>query len=134
MIIGTIERSRLESANALVQFMSRNGQNVFLFQGRVGRAEFGGDKLVWIDEYSNKPTNISRGHWQDWKSSITHGSTLRGFIELLRNYILRGIQLDVDHVFTGAWSDNKEENEALKTFAINAGIGKPQPAVTSNTK
>ena len=103
------KQQRLEHCNQLLQVIARHGRRFFYNarHDRVASLELDARGRVWfIDDYSGQrvythPTGFG-GRWRDF----SHGGTLRGLVEALRDYIVTGELLPRGYIATEtSWSD-----------------------------
>lgn len=83
------KHERAERANRLIEVIASCGRRFFHYQGAVACFEVDHRGRVWLhDEYSKRRiyTHCNTGRWR----GFTHGGTLRGLIERLRDFIRTG--------------------------------------------
>ncbi|MBF4990657.1 hypothetical protein [Methylophilus sp. QUAN] len=84
---------RLEHANKLIQIIGSHGRCFFYSQSkqRFARLELRNGRVYFIDDYTEKAiythnTGFGCGRW----SGFSHGGTLKGLVEWLRDYVTKG--------------------------------------------
>lgn len=81
------KNKRLNSANQLLDVISRCGRNFFRYKDHTAYFELSqSGKVFFIDSYTKKRIYThSKFRW----NGFTNGGTLRRFIESLRDYIVK---------------------------------------------
>lgn len=110
MTQSTARQVRLEEANALIKLIASHGRHFFWYRGqrvynekdqsltwrpadRTARFELRKGRLYYIDEYTEKAIYLQRtGIESNW-DGFSHGGTLRGLVESMRDYILNGTRV-----------------------------------------
>lgn len=92
----TTKQERLAHANQLIQVISAHGRRFFFSEATGKTAEMLVDRRgrVWfLDEYSGKLIFTHKTRFTNKWRGFTHGGTLRDFVEMMREYIIRGTQI-----------------------------------------
>jgi hypothetical protein len=93
------KEQRLEAANALLEVIGDCGRGFFKCEGKRARLSLDESGRVWLkDDYTGKDINTLK--FGDW-IGFSHGGTLKGLIESLRDFIVTGVQLN--HRNLGPW-------------------------------
>lgn len=91
------KQQRVEHANQLIDVIATHGRRFFYRQesGRVARLELDARGRVWlIDEYSGaRIYTHDTPFGNNWRG-FSHGGTMRGLIERMRDYITSGVPLN----------------------------------------
>ena len=100
---------RLAHANALIKAVSDHGRRFFWSEKdqRVAKLELDErGKVWWIDDYrgSRVCTNTIGGHEHGWRG-FSHGGTLKQLVQMMRDYVSRGLQIPAWHIAPGRLSD-----------------------------
>lgn len=133
------KQERLNHANQLIQIIAAHGRR-FFFSETTGRtAEMLIDKRgrVWfLDEYSGKLIFTHKTTWTNKWRGFTHGGTLRCFVEMIRDYIVKGEQIHPFYLGPerrnltdgNIWGYAEEAMNAVRTEASKLQIIKPAEA------
>ncbi|MDE1188235.1 MAG: hypothetical protein PW844_17360 [Pantoea sp.] len=90
------KQERLEHANQLIQIIAAHGRRFFFSDctGKTAQLLIDQRGRVWfLDEYSGKLIFTHKTTWTNKWRGFTHGGTLRYFVEMMRDYIVKGEQI-----------------------------------------
>lgn len=88
------QQERCMHANEVIRLIATHGRKFFSHDDRVAELQLDGRGRVWfLDAYSG--VRIYTHYSRRWKG-FSHGGTMRGVIECLRNYIKQGEPLPLD--------------------------------------
>lgn len=120
----TTKLERVEHANALIQVIAAHGRCFFYCKskGTTAHIELDARGRVWfVDDYSRKRIYTHyRYHW----SGFSHGGTLRGLVEDMRDYITRGKHIPRWKIAiprddgSNIWGYSPEAAEAVRAAAF----------------
>lgn len=105
----TTKAERVEHANQLILAIASHGRRFFYHAAanRYARIECDPRGRVWfVDDYTQKRVYThDKGRWR----GFTHGGTLRGLVERMRDYITTGWQLPRG-VIAPSYAGNRSDN------------------------
>jgi hypothetical protein len=84
---------RLGHANELIKIIAAHGRRFFFSQttGRTAELFIGPRGRIWLaDEYTGKLIYTHKTTWTNKWRGFSHGGTLRGLVEMMRDYIVTG--------------------------------------------
>lgn len=87
------KQQRLEHANQLINIIAAHGRRFFFDQhsGRTAELFIGKRGRIWLaDEYTGKLIYTHKTTWTNKWRGFSHGGTLRGLVEMMRDYIITG--------------------------------------------
>ncbi|WP_205403040.1 MULTISPECIES: hypothetical protein [unclassified Shewanella] len=125
---------RVEHANALIKVISEHGRKFFEHNGVIATFELDKNGKVWfVDEYTKVRIYTHLG--RKWHG-FSHGGTLRDLVCAIRDYIYKGIQLDIDWIAPSRrnpdngdiWGYGKEAAAAVRAAAAQLPIIKQEDA------
>ncbi|ORM64510.1 hypothetical protein PRCB_16385 [Pantoea rodasii] len=90
------KNERLEHANQLIQVISAHGRRFFYNDSTDMTSKLLVDKRgrVWfLDDYTLKWVFTHKTTWTNKWRGFSHGGTLRGLVEMMRDYIIHGTQI-----------------------------------------
>lgn len=105
---------RLEHANKLIQIIGSHGRCFFynVSNKRFAKLELRNGRVFFVDDYSGKAiythkTGFGGGRWR----GFSHGGTLKGLVEWLRDYVTKGQLLPrsiigLPNIRFESWKDN----------------------------
>lgn len=88
----TTKQERLDHANALIKIIAAHGRHFFfsLHTGKTAELFIGKQGRVYlIDEYTSKVIFTHKTTWPNEWRGFSHGGTLRGMVEMMRDYIVK---------------------------------------------
>ena len=86
------ETERLAIANAYLEYVSKLGCKLFQMDGNLSRLTTKNGEYIWVDCWENRKTTL-KGEASDWVNSLRHGMGIRTFIQVLRDFVKTGKQL-----------------------------------------
>jgi len=121
------KQKRLESANQLIQIISSHGRRFFFNEKHQRTSSMvidTGGKVYFIDDYTGKAIYTHKtGFHHGWRG-FSHGGTLRTLVEMMRDYVTKGVQipahyLGLERSFTNGniWGYSPEEMQAVRDKA-----------------
>jgi len=84
---------RLTHANELIKIIAAHGRRFFFcdITGRTAHLMMDERGRIWLhDEYSGEFIYTHPTTWTNKWRGFSHGGTLRGLVEMMRDYIVRG--------------------------------------------
>jgi len=122
-----LKQQRIETANKMLDAIASTGRKFFRHNGEVCRLELGKrDRIFFVDSYSRgRIYTHYKGRWKDF----THGGTLKGLVEQLRDYVATGKLLKLrtfgkwpQWVCDGDLWGYGEDMESVREAAASLGI------------
>ena len=95
---------RTEIANKLIEHIASHGREFFKENGVIAYLERDRHGKVWFHDSASMKRVYTHynGRWR----GFSHGGTLQGLIQLLRNYITKGQKISIKYICTKRF-DNK---------------------------
>lgn len=87
------KQERLQHANALIKIIAAHGRRFFfsLHTGKTAELFIGKQGRVYlIDDYTREVIFTHETKWTNKWRGFSHGGTLRGMVEMMRDYIVKG--------------------------------------------
>lgn len=119
---------RLAHANALITAISEHGRKFFRHHDRVSQMQLDQEGRVWfLDMYRSKFIDTHQsGRWE----GFSHGGTLRGLVEQIRDYVVDGTYLSswiicperIREEDGNIWGYSKEDAAALRAICATMPI------------
>jgi hypothetical protein len=127
---------RAVHANALIQVIAAHGRRFFYCKSKdtYARMEIDARGRVWyVDDYSRE--RVYTHYRYNWRG-FSHGGTLRGLVEDMRDYIVRGERIPRWKIAiprddgSNIWGYSKEAAEAVRAaaFALPIMEAEQEPA------
>ena len=121
------KQARLDHANQLIQIISSHGRRFFFSekQQRTASLIMALNGRIWfVDDYTGKAIYTHKtGFNHNWRG-FSHGGTLRTLVEMMRDYVSKGVQipayyLGCERSFTNGniWGYSPEEMQAVREKA-----------------
>jgi hypothetical protein len=109
------KQQRLERTNRFIAIVANQGRKFFRTNDYVSEfALIGTDKLVFIDNYTRTPIDITQsGRW----NGFSHGSTLKDFVISLGGYIDTGVSPKLN-LANDPWGYGKDMNTVCAAVTI----------------
>lgn len=122
------KQERLEHANQLIQIIAAHGRRFFfsLSSGRTAQLLIDQRGRVWFqDDSTGKLIFTHETTWSNKWRGFSHGGTLRDLVEMMREYIIKGIPIhpyylgmERRNVYDGnIWGYTDEEIKAVREQA-----------------
>lgn len=123
-----VSSERADKANEWLRFIGDRGRRFFFHDGRYATLEQDARGRAWfVDHYSRR--RIYTHNERKWRG-FTHGGTLRGVVEVLRDYIRHGHRFNPGY-FTNikgyghVWGYSLKDMTAIRDEGIRLGIVTP---------
>lgn len=112
-------QGRLINANSLIRFISSRSRGFFFHEGEVGKFVYENYRLYYVDEYTKSKIRMTYGD-DEWRHrDFSHGGGLKFFIKCLRDFILNGDGLVVQHQH---WGYSEEDMNEITQESIKLGM------------
>lgn len=126
---------RLKHANHLISIIASCGRR-FFFDGNTERVAFmhrsPDGKIYFCDARTGTLIYTHRTPFSNKWRGFSHGGTLRGLVEMMRDYISKGTQIDEWYLGlprddgTNTWGYPQEDIERVRSAAKHLPIIKPE--------
>ncbi|WP_345815328.1 hypothetical protein AAGS40_23415 [Paraburkholderia sp. PREW-6R] len=120
-MVASTKHDRVVHANQLIQVIAAHGRRFFYCksQDTYARIELDARGRVWfVDDYTQQ--RFYTHHEGRW-SGFSHGGTLRGLVECMRDYITRGEQIGRWRIGTH-WGYSEASLDLVKSAAFSLPI------------
>lgn len=107
------KQARIEHANELIKVISSYGRRFFFDtkSGRIAKMLVDQQGRIWfVDDYSDKPIYTHKtGLGNEWRG-FSHGGTLRGLVESMRDYIQTGAKIQAWRIAPAYLSSSDDDH------------------------
>lgn len=117
---------RVEIVNQIIKEISSRGRRFFYCErfDRVSHIKIKHKRLYFVDDYSGKDIYLHRPDGYPLKG-FTHGGTLRGLVNDMKEYIMTGEYTNHNNGYGGLychhWGYPQEDMTAIQQKAIDLG-------------